>query len=46
MKETRMHSSRMRTTRSLPYGGGLPDRGGQTPSDSDPRTETPLSCDL
>ena len=21
-----MHSSRMRTARSLPYGGGLPDR--------------------
>ena len=28
-----MHSSRMRTTRSLPYGGGLRDR--------DPWAETP-----
>ena len=31
---TRMHSSRMRTTRTLPYGGGFPDRPpspGQSP---------------
>ena len=27
IKNTRMHSSRMRTARSLPYGGGLCSRG-------------------
>ena len=32
-----MHSSRMRTDRSLPYGGSLPD--------IDPWTETPLDRD-
>ena len=41
-----MHSSRMRTVRSLPYGGNLPNRdppGTETPWDRDPlpRTETP-----
>ena len=35
-----MHSSRMRTDRSLLYGGGLPDRG--PPGQRPPWTETPL----
>ena len=51
---TRMHSSRMRTARSLPYGGGLPNRppgtdppgqrppGQGPPPDRDPPGETPL----
>ena len=40
----RMHSSRMRTARMLPYGeGGLSDRDppGQKLLDKDPQTETP-----
>ena len=44
-KQTRIHSSRMRTTRSLPYfGGGLSNRD---PPDRDPPwTETLQLCDL
>ena len=48
---TRMHSSRMRTARSLPYrgclcwGGSRPPRA-ETPRQRPPWTETPWSCDL
>ena len=47
MIKTTMHSSRMRTARSLPYGGslsgGLPNRD---PLAKTPRTETPMDRDL
>ena len=39
-----MHSSRMRTTRTLPYWEGLPDR--DPPWTESPRTETPLPLDI
>ena len=37
---TRMHSSRMRTARSLPYGGGLPNRDPRGQSPPPPWTNT------
>ena len=50
-RKTRMHSSRMRTARSLPYGGlsGRPPRQRppwtETPLERDPQTETPMDRD-
>ena len=45
---TKMHSSRMRTTRSLPYGGSLSGEVSLTetpPGQRTPWTETPLNKD-
>ena len=39
--KTRMHSSRMRTARSLPYWGGLPRALQRPPLDRDPAGQTP-----